>query len=258
MIYLLSGDMPVIYRFGYADLSIFVDIQDPLMQWMRQNVTHDWPILNSLATGVQIPKFVLPTEPKWGFGARLKSEQLNTDWWRVSCPIPGKDECRHSVTASLYTLLAYGVGLGEEEVERIPTNESQLLHIDGLGLERSVQSHGAGIHLTISETLAQWIEAQSQGGQPSTQQAMIQAFEHMFGKPVTFQEEFQCRFYEGKWAHLKVSGNCACLGRDGQEAGDDRKPYDLFSHNVDYPIQQLSLLAGIGEICSRAHKDLYG
>lgn len=46
----------------------------------------------------------------------------------------------------------------------------------------------------------------------------------------------------GGTPHFIVPGNCACLGADPDEF---KRSLSMFSHNMDSPLQQLSMLAGI-------------
>jgi len=118
------------------------------------------------------------------------------------------------------------------------------------------EMHGAELSLTLSPVARQWIVANCGRSKKMALEAMITTYRRMW--PDYFREDEQFRLhgfraesrYENKQFILDVPGDACGIYIDGMEL-DDGPGWNFNSHNVDSPIQQLSLLAGICSILYR-------
>ncbi len=255
--YIPRKDGPVHYRLGYHNYTLRIDIRRPIMNQVTTDLTVDSPIVCGLIAALSIPAFSPPSEAQWGFGENLSTTQLNGDWVRVSGQFSNDkssaDRPMHALSASLATLFLV---LSYAKLPEEPVNEQQLLSIDCLIAQPGF--HGSGFTATISTPLAEWIKRQPQDVYPQNiRKAMAEAYGRLLGrKSMRDLTDFRVRYYEGQRLHMSIPGSCACLAQDGQYA-HRQGAYQIDTHNVGTPLQQLTLLAGLGAIVRQTHADIY-
>ncbi len=134
-----------------------------------------------------------------------------------------------------------------------PKNEEkkQLVMVDGLMTQ--AKQNGGALTIVLSKVFCEkYVQrySRSQGMKTGVGAMMMLAHKRMTrGIAVYGSSDFRISMEEGsKFIMLSCPGNaCGLTPHDRADENDD-EGYELVSHNVDSPIQQLILLCGIGQI----------
>ena len=191
----------------------------------------------------------------WGFDSvfvPIISEDQN--WITWSCKLPSKDssdiflsdhfwERAFAISATL-NITSKMIHVFDGRTE---SSNPQLFSLD---LRTDRGENGGALSVELTREFVKWISTQKETVKhPGIEPAMTQAYEYMRGA-----ENFGrvlAMFRKPFWVNLSVPGNASRLDPDDYdfELGEDNnpiiEPYRLLSHNVDSPIQQLTLLMGI-------------
>ena len=107
---------------------------------------------------------------------------------------------------------------------------------------------GFGLGATLSPIARNWIAANRSKNEEVAQSAMIATYRHMW--PDYFKKDEDFRLYSfrvnsqgGNGLIMDIPGS-AC-GIYVEDVGRGNQGWEISSHNVDSPIQQLSLLSGL-------------
>lgn len=257
---IVFGDRPAWYELGYQDRALILKVTDQayakIVELAKPN------ICRGIRKNLGLPPFEPPTSEMWGFAQTLeKPMSLEPGWQTIRCPLA--QLTRDSDWQPLYeTCASLGVVIlmlseHDEAWTESPGNRCQLLTIDGLRVERDV--HGGHFGISLSRPLTTWLRQFNERNIDPVINAMHEAFNHMFYRTMERHPlNFGASVSNERWLHLHVPGNCSCLDRDGSTVHYYPEGYPLSTHNVDGPLQQLSLLAGLGRLCDLARKDIYG
>lgn len=254
MPYLKEQDAPAWYELGHQEHVLVFRLRPDVMAKVEDLLSQPFPIFQSLQQSWSLPEFRPPSEEKWGFGQTFQTIR-SANWPEIHLNLPsenmGQDHRSNLYQTSVNAYLLF-LMLMMEDFDGETTDRYQLLTIDGT----SVSNRSCGVMVTISPRLAQWVERQPQNQHlASVIDTMWQEYSWMLGREHSWRGDFYAQCYDGQWLHLKVPGECACLGRDGQYA-DEKGGYEMYSHNVDTPLQQLTLLAGLAKLYDLASNDL--
>ncbi len=110
---------------------------------------------------------------------------------------------------------------------------------------------GFGLAATLSPIARNWIAANRSKSKEVAQLAMIATYRHMWPDYFEEDEDFRLHSFQvydnsqgGTGLVMDVPGNACGIYVDGSDL--NKGPgWDIHSHNVDSPIQQLSLLSGL-------------
>ena len=119
--------------------------------------------------------------------------------------------------------------------------------------------HGGELGGMYGIPLAEWLRSQPlHTGIPEMVRAMKAAYGHMLGASrVNEYNEYSFRAaidHQNGWLSVDCPGD-AC-GLNPVRSPEPGRGYELSSHNVDTPAQQLTLLAGLAALCDRVRRDL--
>ncbi len=259
---------PTVYDLGVGvgSKSLTISIHNEVLANIQDLLSKPTiPLLASLRKQLQLPEFIrLGEQPLWGFGpvlGNLPSKKDNYSLVECQLPIVNKTvdfrkanwETAYATSATLNLLFSYLETLDDIE---IPDNGFyQLVHAQLLTAEGM---HGGSLFVTLAKTLMPWLASQpNESGSRNIGNVMKLAYEHMVGHNNIFdQSDFRVWFRQPKWVNLSVPGN-AC-GLDPTDYYDRQgEGYRLSPHNVDSPVQQLTLLMGVAAICESARKAGY-
>jgi len=158
----------------------------------------------------------------------------------------------YQVSASLCVLFQLLSSLKEETSARIP----QLLTVETIvkpGL------HGSSLGGRYSKTLVQWMTNLGvRVSIPEMERAMFNAYKYMNGGKFGHIGEHEFRanvYYKNGWLNVSIPGNACDLNPEYGGPGPDRG-YKYDSHNVDSPVQQLTLLAGLAALSDRCLQEM--
>ena len=91
-------------------------------------------------------------------------------------------------------------------------------------------------------------------------EAMIKTWQKMFPtKKVDKYDRYSFRAsvdYENGWLNVSCPGDACGLNPANSCGGEDGRGYEFSCHNVDSPMQQLTLIAGLAALCDKAKKEI--
>lgn len=164
----------------------------------------------------------------------------NNNWikaWRISCTLQ---------------LLFMELSLYDEHIEN-PNKICQLL--SGL-LACYPEMNGSALSITVSPVLRNYIETHRELVQKTAIETMALCFNRMWPQYFSGEREIPLICYFGVRPNygtdnsgfvMDIPGNACGLYVDGMKL-EDGPGWELESHNVDSPVQQLTLIAGIASI----------
>ena len=259
---IMHKDVPALYELGVGDQGkeLILDFHPAVAESATELISS---CDNKQAfTGLELEPFKSPTKNSdmWGFGDVLKRlPNPKNDWIRWGLRLPcgngkfSEDEWKKWFGASAtLNLLFRAASLfnGDTGYERPQLMDLTLVTEDRL--------HGGSIGCKLAQALVPYLASQPDGFyHPSLTAVMKQAFETMVGrKAATFMDRFRVYFRQPKWINLDVPGNATGLDPENYYVFDDTKDwgYIITSHNVDGPVQQLSLVMGLAGVYDEARK----
>ncbi|QQG43740.1 MAG: hypothetical protein HYW45_01825 [Candidatus Daviesbacteria bacterium] len=262
-----EGNRPTVYDLGVGKdgKNLTITIHSQALENLQDLLANPTiPVVEFLQHDLSLPAFMRPSSewPWWGFGPVLGSlPPQREEYSMLECPLPvvkkNADDLNEepnwqpafatSATLNvLFTLLAL-------DCVEIPDNKYyQLAHVN---LFTKKGMHGGSLSVILAKSLMPWLSDQpDESDNKDIEIVMKSTHEHMFGYSDIFSpRDFRVWFRQPKWVNLSVPGD-AC-GLDPSDYHDQPgKGYNLSPHNVDNPVQQLTLLMGIAAICEEARK----
>lgn len=170
------------------------------------------------------------------------------------CEGTGKEEAfymsgAYALSASLTVFTQYA---------RFPENETtatkpQLLTVQTITLR---DAHGGDISGEYSIPLCEWLKRLGERvAIPEMAGAMLIAHRRMLGRPDIYDaSSFWASVERNGWLNISCPGS-GC-GLSPNESTDYGRGCRFSSHNVDTPMQQLTLLAGLAALHDRARREL--
>ena len=219
------------------------------------------PMRRLMEGNLNIPDFIQPGILPWGFGPILSFEEDHRSPWRsILCELPNFTDTSSSefnwqkaraTIASLEHLLRC--------VEYASTKNSWTSHGVQQILEVSLGVHSEPTGITcficagFSSSLCTWLMSQqSQEISTSITQDMTNAYCRMYGKDGIDSYtcfELRAEIRDSIYATLPCPGDRTTLYPTSFQ--QDTNGYELGDHNVDTPLQQLTLLVGLASLWSR-------
>lgn len=120
--------------------------------------------------------------------------------------------------------------------------------------------HGSEMSVFITRDARQWLQYNLEQHAEEIRRAMIRAADTMhpeyFAKDREFRESSFSVHNQGRDAFsLNVPGDAAGVYVPGYESFREDEGWELDSHNLDSPVQQLTLLAGLAATCGFMRED---
>lgn len=255
--------IPACYDFALEETTLLIHVHEKAAEVLKQTLTRSSPIVPVLQQELNLPEFILPAEEQWGFGNVLSRRQSTLPSWIVyECPLPvvlgpkigdeGNWSKVFAVSATL-RLLFWALELEVIEGER-DSAFAQFLFVDNIAARRGM--HGGSLNVTVCPPLCEWLHQQKDNSEHSEiAGAMKRVFWHMSGRPdpdPLGYARFRAWMRQPKWVNLSCPGEACGLDPDDYYELSLNRGYGLAPHNVDTPIQQLTLLAGLAVMCQLA------
>lgn len=205
---------------------------------------------------------VPPGHPGWGIGRRfLPAVSKRKGWVRWAGTLPKAAiksdegwEALYEISLSLGTALSALTYRCSEQLS-VGTPQ-QAMYIPGLGCRRDIPYGGSSFGARFFPAFHEWLITQDlESLARELSRNMALADSRMAGRKVEPSGGFigVGANFDGMFLHLRGGGNCACMSVDMShgppEAG---KGYELTPHNMDSPVHQLTMLAGIATLWGKA------
>jgi len=251
LIFRMDGKKPVFVLSAFTDLIKSVPSEAPIIKSLQKRFGGIGEFVNSNDGlgfgGVFVP--YLPFLPLKGFST-----------WRALIPfkvIGDKKSDWSSAYKLACSISVIAIALEYAKCESNPRSLQQLAtHLlvcnGGMG--------GFGIAATLSPVARNWIATHRPETEATARTATIAVYEQMW--PDYFREDKEFRLHDfrvwdngnGTGLVIDIPGQACGLYVDGMDL--DKGPgWSLDTHNVDSPIQQLSLLAGLCSILALVRQD---
>jgi hypothetical protein len=136
------------------------------------------------------------------------------------------------------------------------TDRLQLLTVQTVTLQGM---HGGSLDGMLSIGLARWLRRFPAGTRLGSIEAVMRlAYGRMLGYRKYDRHDFRVWLQDDKGRLVldcPGKNNC-CIHPDGWPSSDTPRGYDFTCHNVDTPMQQLTLIAGLAALCDLARAEL--
>ncbi len=178
----------------------------------------------------------------------------------LSCRGTGKEhiidwETAYSISASFSLFFAL-VSLAPEKGKITTCSRPQLILVD---TETAQKMHGGSLDGTYSIPLARWLARH----EPDTEitemaKAMMAVWKKIFGRLSDYEKcDFRATIAsENGWLNVSCPGDRCGLHPGSSYGPTKEEGYRFGCHNVDSPMQQITLLAGLGALCDKARKEM--
>ena len=161
----------------------------------------------------------------------------------------------YAISAS-FTLLFNLIDLRFSESDEILSPLPQLIT---LSTRTEREQHGGSLGGTYSIPLAKFLSS----FEPNTKitemvEAMITAYGKMFGTDDGYSKHsFRATVdYENGWLNVSCPGDACGLNPSEHTGPKPGRGYKFSCHNVDSPMQQITLLSGLAALCDMARKEI--
>lgn len=279
---------PAMYHLSYvpgAQPGILLSMAEHMLD--EYLVPADLPIVRKLQEEFDLPDFQSESGGDYGYGGCIKRLAVKDEYAQFFIPIPVVDsltdeDCRmcggtgthvhypdeechscrgrckeknmdwttpRSISATL-TLMTISMWI----VESTGSEDKPQLMMFKVGCHPG--SDGSPVYAAFSSQLVGWLSLQERGSITEMAEAMKSVWHHMFPFDTGLMFRMEANIDgEGGWLNINVPGNSSGLNPD---SGSIRvgEGYCLRPHNVDNPMQQLTLLTGLAALEGLARKDI--
>jgi hypothetical protein len=263
--------LPAWYELGFTEKgkSLLVSVSPSSYQSLISRISADLPVVAPLREEFGLPAFVPPTVEHWGFGPIVqRAPEIQPEWVTWQCPLPqfvpstpkGRRDLEAevdwpklwSVAATLHILFAALYGIKDKgSCPKAQLLECALTPGHGLGQ--------CGIWVGVSPALRRWLSQQPQGtAHPILGAVMQTAYKQMYGlKKLSAHDQrtIYALTQQPGVIMFQTIGDACDLGSGGRWELDQAEGYLLSPHNVDSPLQQLTLLMGAAAMYQLARHD---
>lgn len=202
-------------------------------------------------------EFIPPGAPEWGYGPVVTDAVANDGWVQLSCQLPIQSQNHETAWHEGYAFSAtlrmiFRVLSVNEFVPQ--THRQQLIAIDDLMAESGM--HGASMCGFVSPIMTDWTRSNDTRDLAPVRSLMSEVHNAIWSGSAAQIREFNALFNQGTLV-LSVPGDRCDLYCDGFHLPKEGRGYELESHNVDSPFQQMELLMGLAAIHDLARADLW-
>lgn len=221
-------------------------------------------LTNALAERFRPPKvvndkkeFISPGTSAWGYGPVVTEAVADHGWVQLSCQLPIQSQNHETAWHEGYAFSAtlrmiFRVLSVNEFVPQ--THRQQLIAIDDLMAESGM--HGASMSGFVSPIMTDWTRSNEERDLSQVRSLMHGVHNAIWAGSGAQDREFNAIINQGTIV-LSVPGDRCDLYCDGFHLPKEGQGYELESHNVDSPFQQMELLMGLAAIHDLARVDLW-
>lgn len=260
---ILCEHVPVVYEIGVGEdqTSLMVNVHKKAFEYAseilgRPNV----PLASALRDEFRLPEFIPPSAENWGFGSVLsKADSDRSDWTVWRCALPARKKKHEIDWGTLYgisatlNVLTVALSIFEDEIS---APKPQLLCIRLFTMRGD---SGGSLSAEIGRAMLPWFSTQQDNFQHAgIQTIMKNTYERLtkYKVPNVSFGRFDAYFRQPYFVNLSCPGNACGLDPEDYFERKDRG-YKLLPHNVDSPVQQLTLLMGLAAMHDEARKAGY-
>jgi hypothetical protein len=220
---------------------------------------NSWQV-KELMEDFKFPEFKADFNQDIGFGGAFKNQGKNKDgFWNFLVEIPqiktatGVDFRQADIISGSFTTLTnFLSSLCKKETS---TPFSQLITLNTITKSNLIQK-GYSFSGEISFLLRRWLaDVSGRREIPEVIQAMKTAYQKMSVSFKYYENEFRMNIWENGGLSISCPGDACSLYSD-QSVSNNTKGYKFGSDNVDNPMQQITLLAGLAALHDRARKEI--
>lgn len=255
----LSRDVPAWYKLdaNKGNLSLSINKQTlPQIKEQLNRVAQKYQDHLSLNHPFTPPS----SDREWGFGPVLSEQEdkENSGWLIYTCSLPAYKKAEGIDWDSLYEtsatleVLFRNLLIAENQTDSL---SPQMIEINLITGKKS--SYGGTLSAIVRPALAKWlnINVDTKKG-PVIAQVMKDAYFRMFDTDKElFDHNFRVSIRDPKWINITCPGNACGLDQEFPASSGLDVGYELQPHNVDGPVQQLTLLSGLAKLDNLAHLD---
>ncbi len=251
---------PAKYDLGVGNKALLVGIHPVAYQHVLSILSKpEIPLVKSLQSIEGVNQFISPSEDRqdWGFGSVFHQLTIGQDSWSIwECDLPKAEFSQQyqkllpnwplafSVSASLNALFTT-LSIFDEEIS------SDCKQLVGVDLRTDKGMHGGSLSVALSGDFVKWIATKVDNySDKQTEILMDQTYQLMTGRQnedLTFRH-CQVLFRQPQWVNLSCPGDACGLDPGDYHVKSHQEGYSLYPHNVDSPVQQLTLLMGIASL----------
>ena len=261
---------PEAYKLGIEDEGQTLLIKIPESNWPEVIKALKNKRKNSLTKEFRLREVTYPNPLPWGFGP-VFMDTLEENYRAIRCELPQFfSECVHAddtahqrtwqhakgVSTSISWLLDAADYVSQNSTP--PSNHSQLLQVQlGIMLDRHTMV-SAPISAGFSPQLRNWLrENMGEKVRQKISQWMENAYLRMFGQQTvdSFDKHHLGLFIRDQnWITFKCPGDRCDLYPNCTSVRTNHQGWEFIDHNVDTPMQQLTLLIGVASLATLAQK----
>ena len=155
----------------------------------------------------------------------------------------------YAISAS-FTLL---LGLAEYPEKRTRAKEPQLLTVTTI-TDRG--NHGGSLQGNYGIVFCNWLDEQKPNHElKEVKASMAKAYSEMMGEISRLDPHGFLAYMQDKGrVTLKVPGDASDLFVEANTIIENNRGREFYSHNIDTPVQQITLLVGLAKLCDLARK----
>jgi hypothetical protein len=254
------------YELRVSDKKLVVDIHPRAWNFFVHALRENPRLVSETPRLLKIPEFIpLQENPwAWGFGGSASwKKSRRENWISAVFKLPifsAERESSNSVWDRLFSIsatleLLFKILLIFEE--NISDYYSpQLLVVSGMSFERNL--FGGSLLVILSKDACEFLAEEIKIHGETIRyfpiiDAMQKAFSYIEGKEPSFMD-FRAMLRPPKWLHLSVPGNACGLDPGNYYDEESFRGYEMLPHNVDNPLQQIYLLAGVFSLYDHIRK----
>ncbi len=256
-------DLPAWHEIGSVENGLILNVHPDAFEYQSSVLSNsDILRIRSLSQLPNMPGYIpISADHPWGFGEVLVPAVSSREgWlsWQATFPRVARDETMReanwpAVFALSASLNAFFMPLSLYDGK----TDSKFFQLVDIDLMTDTGLHGGSFSVNIARTLIPWIDLHDSGFEdPKLADIMKQAYAHMLGEAAVTYSRFRVLFRNPKWVNLICPNNLSTCSLDPERYDiSSDKGYTLLSHNVDNPVQQLTLLSGVAAMCDMARAD---
>ena len=259
----ITNNPPQVYDIspGEGQRSLEIEVYDRWTEPLKKiySSPKDRPLLLHLQKSLDLPEFLSIDDRRWGYGGGIETVAESAPYLKLRVELPDGEKLKddrwgefYKASANLnmlfYVLNMADVGkLKDEDLSR------QLLTIER-STERGLD--GNSVWANLSPKFCSFLSLYEESERDSSLESyMKDCYRYLTGD--LFSSLDQYRFIamhrDPYWLNLSIPGN-AC-GLDPEDYYPREKSgYKLLPHNIDSPLQQLTLVMGLAKLHQDARK----
>ena len=262
MHFVTDKDIPAWYELDFQKDEFVITINHEVFTYLKKTLCEPLPIADFMRQVLNLPKYYPPTLPKWGFWETI-STRKNDDKVEMICKLPvvksfhnlNKD---YAFSHNQSICISASLELLFKALNNIkPITDADFPQILTIEMNLYADSSGIGLSAGLSRQVGKWI-----GKMPHDSEnkdiinAMLSAYTTMRASKRSILDRFSANLRHPNRIDMMCPGDRCELNPDHQDVYNSKKGYELWPHNIDSCLQQLTLLAGLAKLYQLVKLDI--